>query len=226
MPTHQTYFEYVIGAGGLGDGGEEAHGRGYSLGNGHGGGRVLVAVGAARWRAGCRRWARRREAEIEQIRAELVERHGPDRAERIAEWNRNMLIYPNTVINDIMAVDGADLLAGRRATSWRSTRGRWRRSRSPARACRPGCSNFLEFLGPGGFATPDDVEALESCQIGFDAGGERYNDISRGMLREAQMDDELQMRAFWRQWAAQMERREIDDWSDAPPRDHLEARLA
>ena len=27
--------------------------------------------------------------------------------------------------------------------------------------------NFLTFLGPGGFATPDDVEMLESCQRGF-----------------------------------------------------------
>ena len=27
--------------------------------------------------------------------------------------------------------------------------------------------SFLTFLGPGGFATPDDVEALESCQAGF-----------------------------------------------------------
>ena len=26
---------------------------------------------------------------------------------------------------------------------------------------------FLEFLGPGGFATPDDNEALELCQEGF-----------------------------------------------------------
>ena len=27
--------------------------------------------------------------------------------------------------------------------------------------------NFLEFLGPGGFATPDDNEALELCQEGY-----------------------------------------------------------
>jgi p-cumate 2,3-dioxygenase alpha subunit len=78
--------------------------------------------------------------------------------------------------------------------------------------------NFLEFLGPGGFATPDDVEALESCQIGFDAGGQAFNDVSRGMLRPAQVEDELQIRAFWRQWAAQLEGRQIDDWDDDPPR--------
>ena len=27
--------------------------------------------------------------------------------------------------------------------------------------------SFLTFLGPAGFATPDDLEALESCQQGF-----------------------------------------------------------
>jgi p-cumate 2,3-dioxygenase alpha subunit len=64
--------------------------------------------------------------------------------------------------------------------------------------------NFLSFLGPAGFATPDDVEALESCQQGFNSGGVEWNDISRGMNREAQGSDELQMRVFWRRWAEQM----------------------
>ena len=31
--------------------------------------------------------------------------------------------------------------------------------------------SFLTFLGPAGFATPDDLEALESCQQGFSSGG-------------------------------------------------------
>ncbi|WP_261380697.1 hypothetical protein [Neobacillus bataviensis] len=28
-------------------------------------------------------------------------------------------------------------------------------------------TSYLEFLGPGGFATPDDNEALELCQEAF-----------------------------------------------------------
>ena len=62
--------------------------------------------------------------------------------------------------------------------------------------------NFLEFLGPGGFATPDDVEALEQCQRGFRNSTEvRWNDISKGMGKETpSYDDELQMRAFWSNW--------------------------
>jgi p-cumate 2,3-dioxygenase subunit alpha len=62
--------------------------------------------------------------------------------------------------------------------------------------------NFLTFLGPGGFATPDDTEALESCQMGFNARELEWSDISRGMKRVPQGKDELQIRAFWRRWHA------------------------
>jgi p-cumate 2,3-dioxygenase alpha subunit len=35
----------------------------------------------------------------------------------------------------------------------------------------------------------------------------RWNDISRGMNREPQTVDELQMRVFWRRWVQMMGRR-------------------
>ncbi|KAA8939246.1 MAG: hypothetical protein F6Q13_19105, partial [Mycobacterium sp.] len=70
------------------------------------------------------------------------------------------------------------------------------------RAVREEC--FLSFYGPGGLATPDDVEALESCQDGYRSGGVEWNDISRGMTREPEVKDEEQMRAFWRQWREQL----------------------
>jgi hypothetical protein len=62
--------------------------------------------------------------------------------------------------------------------------------------------NFLTFLGPGGYATPDDVEMLEECQMGFSAAREvEWSDISRGMLKETPIaSDELQMQTFWRRW--------------------------
>ena len=65
--------------------------------------------------------------------------------------------------------------------------------------------NYLEFLGPGGFATPDDQEMLELCQKGYQAhAGVEWNDLSRGMLTEdgdsPAKQDELQMRTFWRRW--------------------------
>ena len=70
--------------------------------------------------------------------------------------------------------------------------------------------NFLEFLGPGGFATPDDVEALEMCQRGYrNLRAVQWNDISKGMTREnPSTNDELQMRAFWRQWNSLMTAKE------------------
>jgi p-cumate 2,3-dioxygenase alpha subunit len=217
LPTHQTYFEYVTQAGGLGSGDKKLYGRGYALGNGHG-----VIEYWSPWGRPVARWVpqmgEQSRHEIDAIRHDLEESHGPERAERIAEWNRNLLIYPNFVVNDIMAATlrtfypiRADFME---INAW---------AIAPLEETGPRLKtrlhNFLEFLGPGGFATPDDVEALESCQIGFAAGGEEYNDVSRGMLRTARMDDELQMRTFWRQWSAQMEGRTIDDWDDSPPPD-------
>jgi p-cumate 2,3-dioxygenase alpha subunit len=219
MPTHQTYFDYVIGAGGLGAGGKKLHGRGYSLGNGH-----AVIEYWSPWGRPVARWVPQMgeaaRSEIETIKRELVETHGPDRAERISEWNRNMIIFPNLVINDIMA---ATIRTIDPITPDMMEIDAWALApvEETGDRLRTRLKNFLEFLGPGGFATPDDVEALESCQIGFAAGGEPYNDISRGMLRTAQMDDELQMRTWWRQWAAQMSGVEIDDWDDAPPADAI-----
>jgi p-cumate 2,3-dioxygenase subunit alpha len=214
MPTHQTYFEYVTDAGGLGSGSKKLFGRGYALGNGHG-----VVEYWSPWGRPVARWVpqmgEHARHEIEGIRAELERQHGRDRAERISEWNRNLLIYPNTVINDIMAVTVRTFYPVRadfmEIDAWAVAPVEEAGGRLNTRL-----HNFLEFLGPGGFATPDDVEALESCQIGFDSGGEQFNDVSRGMLRDAQVDDELQIRTFWRQWAAQMEQRQIDDWDDSP----------
>lgn len=63
-------------------------------------------------------------------------------------------------------------------------------------------SSFLEFLGPGGFATPDDVEMLEQCQKGYQNEKEAaWNDVSRGMLKaDPETIDEHQIRVFWRRW--------------------------
>ena len=67
--------------------------------------------------------------------------------------------------------------------------------------------NYGEFLGPAGFATPDDVEMLEIAQRGYaNHASVSWNDYSRGTRRPAPLkkSDELQMRVFWRQWAEQM----------------------
>jgi p-cumate 2,3-dioxygenase alpha subunit len=115
-----------------------------------------------------------------------------------------LLIFPNLIINDIMAItvrtffpvapDYLEINAWALAPKDESAEHRVLR-----------LDNFLTFLGPGGFATPDDVEALESCQRGFANREVAWSDISRGMqLAQPLVDDELQMRAFWRQWHALM----------------------
>jgi hypothetical protein len=69
------------------------------------------------------------------------------------------------------------------------------------------------------FLTPDDLEAFQACQAGLRAAaGVTWSDISRGMHREhhgqpSRADDELQMRAFWRQWQRLMAREDPPDQS-------------
>jgi p-cumate 2,3-dioxygenase alpha subunit len=153
---------------------------------------------------------------IEAVRRRLVEKHGEQRAERIAEWNRNILIFPNLVVNDILATV-VRTFEPRRPDFMEINAWALAPVEESGGTLEMRLRNFLEFLGPGGFATPDDVEALESCQIGFDAGGQDWNDVSRGMLRRpANESDELQMRAFWREWDARIRGVEIDDWDDHP----------
>src|SRR5262245_5504554 len=62
---------------------------------------------------------------------------------------------------------------------------------------------FLTFYGPGGFATPDDVEALELVQQGLANWAEdRWSEMSRGVGKEGEQlnSDEHHLRIFWRRW--------------------------
>ena len=201
--THATYMDYLantagsLTAVGMGGGGRQ-------LGNGH----AVIEYSApwgrpvAQWVPA---WGDQGKKDIEEIKAFLAEKYGQERAERIANMNRNILVFPNLVINDIMAITFRTFFpqapGKMHVNAWalapigESEAFRERR-----------LFNFLEFLGPGGFATPDDVEALEMCQRGYknmEAVG--WNDISKGITRDQPAtNDELQMRAFWRQWNAMM----------------------
>jgi p-cumate 2,3-dioxygenase alpha subunit len=119
----------------------------------------------------------------------------------MATTNRNMLIFPNLVLNDIMAVtvrtfypDTPDKL---RVNAWTLAP-----SEESASMRERRLFNFLEFLGPGGFATPDDCEALALCQRGYaNLDGAGWNDVSKGYHAERpKVDDEAQIRTFWREW--------------------------
>jgi len=199
LPTHVSYFDYVKSKPGTLV--EMAiDGRAYDLGNGH-----AVVEYTAPWGRPIAQpvpvWGDERGREVAASRAQLERRFGAARAERMATKNRNLLVFPNLVINDIMAITVRTFYP---TAPGRQTVNAWTlapHGESPEmRELR--LYNFLEFLGPGGFATPDDCEALALCQRGYaNVNGAGWNDISKGYLsEEPQVDDEAQMRAFWREW--------------------------
>jgi p-cumate 2,3-dioxygenase alpha subunit len=151
------------------------------------------------------------KADIEAIRSELVKRLGEARATRVMDTNRNLSIFPNLIINDGSAVTvrffyplGPDRM---RVVAWALGPVEETEAQRARRLYA-----FLTFYGPGGFATPDDVAALEAAQQGYQAWREvPWNDMSRGMAKgpdEEQLHtDEGHLRVFWRKWAEMMERR-------------------
>ena len=150
------------------------------------------------------------KADIAAIRAELVGRLGEARAARVADTNRNLVIFPNLVINDGSSVTIRTFFPTApdhmQVTAWAVGPAEETQAQRARRL-----DAFLTFYGPGGFATPDDVAALELLQRGYAGWREvRWNDISRGMNKEAgdQLNtDEGHLRVFWRRWSALMEAR-------------------
>ncbi len=208
IPLHTTYFNYLKAQGT--DLSPGVKGRGYPLGNGHAVVKFVAPWGRpiARWEPA---WGEARREELKHIRADLARRVGEERAQFIADTDRNLLIFPNLLINDIMAIVlrqanpiSADYME---VTQWALAP---KDETAESRAIR--LQSFLTFLGPGGMATPDDVEALESCQRGFAAFRELgWTDLSRGMHLEVsgrhdemQSGHEIQLRTFYREWLRRM----------------------
>lgn len=200
LPTHATYFDYVVAAGGQMGDINTSISEPRDLGNGH----AVIEYGAPWGRPVAKpvaAWGEEGAAETVAIRQSLEARFGRERADRIAYNNFNMVIFPNLVINNIMAITLRTFFPenpGRQhVKAWtlapvgESASMRERR-----------LYNFLEFLGPGGFATPDDCEALRLCQEGYsNLAGAAWNDISKGMGKAPMVsNDEEQMRIFWREW--------------------------
>lgn len=175
-------------------------GQAFVLGNGH-----VVKEYKAPWGRPVAKWTPvwgdEAKGEIEEIIKELESRHDAEKVHRMTQNNRNLWIFPNLIINDIMSLtirtfdpvapDYMDV------TAWAMGP-----KNEPANLRERRLDNFLSFIGPGGFANPDDIESLEVCQIGFNTYPYvEYQDISRGMGKsQFNIDDEEQMRGFWRKW--------------------------
>lgn len=203
--AHARYLKYLASSGAAGRLSGSRRDCARDLGNGH-----ACVEYTAPWGRPIAHWVpafgEHTAPEFAEIRAKLEARLGPERAHRIATTSRNLGIFPNLVINDIMAITIRTFMP---SAPDKMTVSAWalgaRDEDHELRKLR--LFNFLEFLGPGGFATPDDQEALENCQRGYRNMREvGWNDISKGMPRNGppMNDDEEQMRCFWRQWNERM----------------------
>jgi p-cumate 2,3-dioxygenase subunit alpha len=203
LPLHTTYFNYLANLGldrSQQITGEDA--KSWNLGNGHAALESPAPYGrpVALWHP---MFGEAAKPEIEAIRARLVARHGEARARRIAETQRLLHIHPNLFVHDIAAITMRVIWPVRPDHTEVSAWALAPKEEGPNLVERR-LENFHLFLGPGGFATPDDVEALEACQEGFACKEVEWNDVSRGMEREPTFLDELPMRAFWREWQARL----------------------
>jgi p-cumate 2,3-dioxygenase subunit alpha len=199
LPTHQRYMQWLAESGSAFKGLDGHSSKVVDLGNGH-----AVIEYDSPWGRPIARWVpsfgEERKAHFEAIRRKFEDRFGAEHSRRICETSRNLGIFPNLVINDIMSITVRTFFPSApdymEVNAWAMAPVDESAEDSALRL-----DNFLTFLGPGGFATPDDVEMLESCQRGFINREVGWSDISRGMHREIpRTDDELQMRAFWRRW--------------------------
>ncbi len=151
-------------------------------------------------------WDPRFKPELEGLYDKLVQRVGADRARRIAHYDHHILIFPNLAIVDNHGIMIRTYFSKKPeemlVQSWTIAP----QEESPEiRKLR--LFSYMDFLGPAGFGTPDDVEAIEAAQRGYkgaeDYGG--WNDISAGMAPKDPTNimrngDEGRMRVFWTKW--------------------------
>ncbi|MGE3866971.1 MAG: SRPBCC family protein [Hyphomonadaceae bacterium] len=203
--THERFFTHFMKDMGLAGPNMERSNTGpqpQPLGNGH----VTTSMPSTEFRGrdGQRAYLEKFSTdELAKYRETLAGKHGPEKARMIEGGAGNYLIFPNLIIidgwrvfrtfypssPDYMEINGWAALPKEDSPELRKARLDW----------------YLGFQGPGGFATPDDVEGLEGCQMGFATHKEvEWSDISRGMKGNPYGPSELQMRVFWREWNARL----------------------
>jgi p-cumate 2,3-dioxygenase alpha subunit len=214
VETHQSYFDFLADR--LKESGQEEvlnaimadypkGGIGGGLGNGHGFFESWIPNGkpVASW---IPPWGPVVKAEIDRLRERIFGQNDEQRAKRICDHQKNIVIFPNLVINDHVSITirsfQPEAVDRMRVTAWAVGP----KDESPLlRKIR--LDNFLTFLGPAGFATPDDNEMLELAQTALEHTPTIWSDISRGMKADDDLinsenhwTDENQVRAYWAQW--------------------------
>jgi len=133
-------------------------------------------------------------------RAVLEAQYGLERTDRLLNYNRNVLIYPNTLVAEQFLMIRTCFPSSHNVTE--STAFALVPMDEKFALSQQRAQSFSSFQGPGGFGTPDDIEILEQCQRNCkDAPDGTFFDASRGMLRDSpHSDDELQHRIFLHEW--------------------------
>jgi p-cumate 2,3-dioxygenase subunit alpha len=156
------------------------------------------------------RFGEAEKARTERNRAEILGRLGEERGRFLADGFHIAFLLPNLILFDIESVSVRMLEPVAPGLTEVSA---WALGPvdEAAEASALRLKTLVSFIGPGGLATPDDLEAQEAIQRGIQAtaaderDGVDWNDVSRGMAEEAQGGplrtiDEAGIRHFWRQW--------------------------
>jgi benzoate/toluate 1,2-dioxygenase alpha subunit len=205
-PTHNTFVGYLRETGfPVTDDDQFA----YNLGNGHS---LLILTGhggriSMLWEP---RFGEAEKVRTDEHRAEMLDRLGPERFHKVADESHILFVFPNLLLFDLEGLSIRQLEpaeAGRTdVRAWQLTP---KGEDAESRALR--MKTMVSFVGPGGLATPDDIEAYEAVQRGIEAtaaearDGLDWSDMSRGMVDEVKgvqgrSIDEGAMRGFWRYW--------------------------
>jgi len=211
--VHQTYLEFLVDKyAGTKDGNVLAamanfqeKGGAFALGNGHYMLSSNVPTGrpVGYW---IEEWGPEIKKEIDATRQRLTDMFGKEKADYICDMQKNAVIFPNLVINDIMALT-IRVIEPMSATSMKVNA--WclapKEESDALKALR--LDNFVSFLGPSGFGSPDDGAMLNSAQAAIAGSVTEWTELSKGMqdvedLRVASglTDDETHMQGYWAQW--------------------------
>jgi p-cumate 2,3-dioxygenase alpha subunit len=209
MPLHSSYFQFAMKrAGETAEQQAAAYaGTGYGLGNGHAGFEIGVRTGKpiADWIPA---FGEETRPLIEAKKAELLAKWGAERGTRMATRTRNLVIFPNTILNDVLALSIRSSFPESPTTS-RSNIWHLAPVGEHPLVRKVRFENQLTFVGPGGFAHPDDYEIFDRRAIADSFSLPFLHDYSKGMepgtnddLRTGKGDhaDEAQQRAWWTQW--------------------------
>ncbi|MCY4426558.1 MAG: aromatic ring-hydroxylating dioxygenase subunit alpha [Halieaceae bacterium] len=213
MPVHRTYLEFLADRfAGSKDAdvagtmkGFSAIGGAKAVGNGHYVLESNVPTGrpVASW---IEPWGSVLKEEIDATRARLEQKYGKERMEYICELQKNIVVFPNLVINDILATTIRTVEptspGTMQVTAWCLAPVE---ESAAMRAIR--LDNFVSFLGPAGFGSPDDGSMLNSAQKSMSGSPTEWTELSKDLqdvddLRVAAgpPDGETHMQGYWTQW--------------------------